>query len=73
MLLGWVKNLKDGTVEAILQGEPEKVNEVIKWCHIGPAAVNIFLDHEIEPYIAPMFIEEALKQLVMLMKKEILE
>ena len=38
--------------------------------HIGPAAVNILLDHEIEPYIAPMFIEEALKQLIISLKKE---
>jgi predicted Fe-Mo cluster-binding NifX family protein len=38
--------------------------------HIGPAAVNILLDHGIDPYIAPMFIEEALKELVLSLKKE---
>jgi acylphosphatase len=41
MLMGWVRNLKDGSVEAVLQGEPDKVNEVIKWCHTGPAAAKV--------------------------------
>ena len=38
--------------------------------HIGPAAVNILLDHGIKPYVAPMFIDEALKQLVLSLKNE---
>lgn len=29
---GWVKNLKDGSVEAIFEGDKEKVEEVIRWC-----------------------------------------
>jgi nitrogen fixation protein NifX len=37
---------------------------------IGPGAVDILLSHNIEPYIAPTFIDEALKQLN-LMEKEI--
>ena len=40
-LNGWVRNLKDGGVEAILQGEPDKVNEVIRWCHDGPPAAKV--------------------------------
>jgi acylphosphatase len=38
---GWVRNLKDCRVEAVLQGDPDKVNEVVKWCHTGPAAAKV--------------------------------
>ena len=34
---GWVKNLKDGRVEAILEGEDMDVSNVVEWCHAGPA------------------------------------
>ncbi len=37
---GWVKNRMDGDVEAVLEGEPAKVEEIVKWCHQGsPGAV----------------------------------
>ena len=36
-VLGWVRNLKDGRVEAILEGDTKSVNSVIEWTHIGPA------------------------------------
>ena len=36
-VLGWVRNLKDGCVEAILEGDNKSVNSVIEWTHIGPA------------------------------------
>ncbi len=29
---GWVKNLRDGRVEAVFEGAEEDVNEVIEWC-----------------------------------------
>ncbi len=29
---GWVKNLRDGRVEAVFEGAEEKVDRVIKWC-----------------------------------------
>ena len=32
---GWVRNLSDGRVEAVFQGEPEKVGAVVDWCHRG--------------------------------------
>jgi len=29
---GWVKNLPDGRVEAVLEGEKDKVDKLIRWC-----------------------------------------
>ena len=36
-VLGWVRNLKDGRVEAILEGDTKSVNSVIEWTRTGPA------------------------------------
>lgn len=36
-ILGWVKNLTDGRVEAVLEGDIENVNTLVEWCHAGPA------------------------------------
>ncbi len=35
-VLGWVKNLPDGRVEAVFEGDKEAVESVLKWCHQGP-------------------------------------
>jgi len=39
---GWVKNLHDGRVEAVLEGNDVEVSEVVEWCHAGP--VNAVVD-----------------------------
>ena len=36
-IFGWVKNLKDGRVEAVLEGDEEKVARLVEWAHGGPA------------------------------------
>jgi acylphosphatase len=33
---GWVRNLPDGRVEAVFEGPPEKVDQIIDWCKKGP-------------------------------------
>lgn len=33
---GWVRNTDDGQVEAVFEGEKDKVDKLIAWCHIGP-------------------------------------
>jgi acylphosphatase len=38
---GWVRNLSDGRVEAIFEGDDMDVNEVIEWCHIGPPKAKV--------------------------------
>ncbi len=32
---GWVRNLRDGTVEAVMEGTREEVEELIGWCRTG--------------------------------------
>ena len=38
---GWVKNLKDGRVEAVLEGDEEKVSRLVEWSHGGPANARV--------------------------------
>ena len=33
---GWVKNLQDGRVEALVEGEKARLDELIRFCHVGP-------------------------------------
>ena len=40
-IFGWVRNLNDGRVEAVLEGEDEQVNRVIEWSHGGPANARV--------------------------------
>ncbi len=32
---GWVRNLPDGRVEAVFEGDADKVEKMIAWCHEG--------------------------------------
>jgi acylphosphatase len=40
-LAGWVKNLPDGRVEALLEGPPGKVREMLRWCEAGPPHATV--------------------------------
>jgi len=40
-LTGWVKNLPDGRVEAVFEGEEAGVREMVKWCHRGPSYAEV--------------------------------
>jgi acylphosphatase len=40
-VFGWVKNLIDGRVEAVLEGNEENVNFLVEWCHGGPANARV--------------------------------
>ena len=35
-VVGWVRNLPDGNVEALLEGNKEDVNQVVKWSKDRP-------------------------------------
>ncbi len=34
-LTGWVRNLRDGRVEAVFAGEVDAIEKMLAWCHIG--------------------------------------
>jgi len=38
---GWVRNLKDGTVAAVFEGERDRVDAVLDWCRQGPAQADV--------------------------------
>jgi acylphosphatase len=38
---GWVKNRSDGRVEAVFEGDREKVDQMIQWCHRGPSEARV--------------------------------
>lgn len=40
-LAGWVRNLDDGRVEVVVEGERDAVEELERWCHRGPPAARV--------------------------------
>lgn len=40
-LVGWVRNRRDGSVEAVLQGTAEAVDEMLALCRRGPPAARV--------------------------------
>ncbi len=49
-LAGWVRNQPDGTVEAVLEGSPDAVESLVRWCGQGPRGAAVDgVDVEDEP------------------------
>ncbi|MDR2710258.1 MAG: acylphosphatase [Burkholderiales bacterium] len=40
-LVGWVRNLRDGAVEAVIQGAKEDVEALTQWCRRGPSFADV--------------------------------
>lgn len=38
---GWVRNCPDGTVQAHVEGAPEAVAELVRWCREGPRHADV--------------------------------
>ncbi len=38
---GWVKNLAEGRVEAVFEGERAKVEQMVKWAKKGPSGAIV--------------------------------
>ena len=34
---GWIRNLDDGKVEIVAEGEESNINALVDWCKTGPA------------------------------------
>ena len=48
-LRGWVRNLADGRVEAVFEGNRDVVEEMIRWCQQGPPGAvvkNVAVEYE---------------------------
>ena len=38
---GWVRNTQDGQVEAVFEGEPDTIRQMIDWCESGPSSADV--------------------------------
>jgi acylphosphatase len=47
-LAGWVRNAEDGSVEAIFEGDDERVDSMVAWCRRGPSGAHVD-DVEVDP------------------------
>ena len=54
---GWIANRADGTVEAVFEGDDERVESLVEWCRRGPggaAVAGVDVDWE-QPQGEPEF------------------
>ena len=40
-LTGWVRNLSDGRVEAVFEGEEDRVTQLVEFCRRGPPGARV--------------------------------
>ena len=38
---GWVRNLPDGSVEVVAEGDKEELDRVVEFCRIGPSRARV--------------------------------
>jgi acylphosphatase len=38
---GWVRNTAEGAVEAVFEGDPEAVEEMVEFCRRGPSRADV--------------------------------
>jgi acylphosphatase len=40
-LAGWVRNERDGSVEAVFEGDRDAVDSLLRWCGKGPRGARV--------------------------------
>lgn len=40
-IAGWVRNNPDGTLEAVIEGDPRAVEDLVRWLHAGPPQARV--------------------------------
>jgi acylphosphatase len=40
-LAGWIRNEEDGSVEAVFEGDEERVRSMVDWCRGGPSGAEV--------------------------------
>jgi acylphosphatase len=40
-LSGWVHNAPNGSVEAVFEGDPARVESMVEWCRRGPSGARV--------------------------------
>lgn len=40
-LAGWIRNLPDGSVEAVFEGPKERLESILAWCRRGPPGAQV--------------------------------
>jgi acylphosphatase len=38
---GWVRNAPDGSVEAVFEGDRERIESMLTWCRRGPSLARV--------------------------------
>ena len=60
-LVGWVRNLADGSVEVLAQGDSEAVDSLVQWAWVGPSgAVVTGVESDgvsVDPNLSDFFIQ----------------
>jgi acylphosphatase len=55
-LVGWVRNLPDGSVDLEAQGPSDVVEQLLTWCRRGPSLAHVtsvdVSDVDVEPNVA---------------------
>jgi len=62
-LTGWVRNMDDGRVEAVLEGEDADVEKMIAWCKVGPPSARVEKVTTAEEHYTGFFQDFSIKHL----------